>query len=124
MSHEITDLNAALAEIQNHPNFLDAGMVLFHFGVVRSFNLKGETVKTLEVRPDRAKADAIRAEILQRNGIVDVVIHLNSGVLRPGDPIMLAAVAGHTRDIVIPVMSELIERLKAEASEKKETTAV
>jgi molybdopterin synthase catalytic subunit len=116
------DFNAAMAEIQSHPRILDAGMVLLHYGLVRSFNLQGQTVISLEVRPDTAKAESIRRELLQRPGMVEIVVRLNSGVLQPGDPIMLVAVAGETRDHVFPVMEELIERLKKEASVKTEKT--
>ncbi|MBU2551693.1 MAG: molybdenum cofactor biosynthesis protein MoaE [Proteobacteria bacterium] len=114
------DLNATLAEIRSHPRFNDAGMVLFHVGVVRGFDLNGRTVTRLDVAVDEARAEAIRAEMLERPGIVEIVIRLESGSLRPGDPIMLAAVAGETRDHVFPVMTRLIERLKAEASRKTE----
>lgn len=117
------DLNKVLAQIQAHPRIRDAGMVLFHYGLVRSFDLAGRTVAYLEVRPNEDKAEAIRRELVQRPGIVEIVIHLNSGRLVPGDPVMLAAVAGGTRDQVFPVIQELIERLKKEASEKRETLA-
>jgi molybdopterin synthase catalytic subunit len=69
------------------------------------------------------KAEIIRQDLLSRPGIVDIQIRLNSGTLKPGDPIMLAVVAGETRDKIFPVMEELIERLKKEASQKTEKTA-
>ena len=117
------DFNATMAEIQGHPRILDAGMVLLHYGLVRSFNLEGQTVVSLEVQPDLAKAEAIRRELLERPGMVEIIIRLNNGLLKPGEPIMMVAVAGETRDLVFPVMEELIERLKKEASVKTETTA-
>ena len=110
-----------IERIQQHPRIHDAGMILTHFGIVRSFNLKGETVTKLEVRPDRDRAEAIRRDLLERPGVVEIIVELNEGELAPGDPIMLAAVAGETREQVFPVMMDLIDRLKAEASAKKET---
>jgi molybdopterin synthase catalytic subunit len=117
------DFNAAVAEIQGHPRILDAGMVLMHYGLVRSFNLQGQTVISLDVQTNTDQAENIRRELVQRPGIIEIVVRLNQGLLKPGDPIMLAAVAGETRDLVFPVMEELIERLKKEASVKKEQTA-
>jgi len=116
------DLNSILALIQGHPRIKDAGMVLFHLGLVRRFNLEGRTVTALECRVDHDRAEAARQELLQRPGIVDIFVWLNSGRLEPGEPIMVAAVAGETRDQVFPVLQELIERLKKEASVKKEET--
>ena len=88
------DFNAAVAEIQGHPRILDAGMVLMHYGLVRSFNLQGQTVISLDVQTDTDQAENIRRELVQRPGIIEIVVRLNQGLLKPGDPIMLAAVAG------------------------------
>lgn len=116
------DISQALAEILNHPRILSAGMVLTHYGMVRSFDLQRREVLSLTVEPDRERAEIIRRQLLTRPGIVEIVIRLNSGKLKPGDPIMLVAVAGETRDQVFPIMQELIERLKKEASRKIEET--
>ena len=116
------DLNSVMARIQSHPRIKDAGMVLFHLGLVRRFSLEGRTVVALECRVDHGRAEAVRQELLQKPGIVEIFVWLNSGRLEPGEPIMLAAVAGETRDHVFPVLQELIERLKKEASDKKEET--
>jgi len=116
------DINAMMADILAHPRIKDAGMVLTHLGLVRSFNLKGQTVTQLAVEPDLDRAEAIRRELLERPGIIEIAVRLNSGTLSPGEWIMLVAVAGETRDKVFPVLEELIERIKREASRKQETT--
>lgn len=118
---KIMDINKVVAEIRNHPDIKNAGMVLVHLGLVRSFNLKGQKVDALNVKPDLDKAEKIRTELLKRKGVVEVVVRLNEGELTVGDPIMIAAVAGDTRETVFPVLQELIERIKTEASEKKES---
>lgn len=117
------DINAVLNDLQNHPRIKDAGMVLFHLGLVRSFDLQGRTVASMDVRHDAEKAEEIRRELLSRPGIVEITINLNNGDLVPGQPVMLVAVAGETRDKVFPVLQELIERIKKEAAVKKETLA-
>jgi molybdopterin synthase catalytic subunit len=117
------DVNAVLNEIRAREDINRAGMILVHFGQVRGFDLDGRPVTSLTVVPDLDKAEIIRQDLLSRPGIVDIQIRLNSGTLKPGDPIMLAVVAGETRDKIFPVMEELIERLKKEASQKTEKTA-
>ncbi|MBW1712298.1 MAG: molybdenum cofactor biosynthesis protein MoaE [Deltaproteobacteria bacterium] len=114
------DLNNALARIQGHPEFSQAGMVLIHYGLVRSFNLKGQEVKSLDLKVNQARAEEIRTEFLKRPGVVDIVVEFNPGRLKVGDPIMLAAVAGQTRDQVFPVLEEMVDRLKKEATGKEE----
>ena len=123
MTDSSQDPAALLAEISRHPGLGRAGMALTHLGVVRETSLSGGLVTSLEVRHDRDKAEAVRREMLARPGIVDVIIHLWDGLLKPGDPIMMAAVLGETREHVFPVMTELIERLKKEAARKQENKA-
>jgi len=117
------DLSAVLSEIQSHPKISQAGMVLIHLGVVRSFNLKGEEVKGLELSVDEARAEALRAEALKKPGIIEAIVRFNPGNLKVGDPIMLAAVAGQTRGETFPALEELVDRLKKEATFKKEELA-
>jgi molybdopterin synthase catalytic subunit len=117
------DIQAIIQEMQNHPRFNEAGMILTHFGLVRGFDLAGRPVSHLIVKHDEAHAEALRREMRKRPGVVEIILRLNSGTLRPGDPIMLAAVAGDTRQTVFPVLEELVNRLKTEAVEKSEQTA-
>jgi molybdopterin synthase catalytic subunit len=114
------DLNSVMDKIRAHPRIKDAGMVLIHSGLVRSYNLQGEKVSALELEPDRDKAEAVRQELLQREGIVEILVWFNQGRLEVGEPIMVAAVAGGTRPQVFPVLEELIDRLKKEAATKTE----
>ncbi|MFH1090676.1 MAG: molybdenum cofactor biosynthesis protein MoaE [Pseudomonadota bacterium] len=116
-------IEEVIKQMQSHPRIKEAGMILTHLGLVRSYSLDGGEVKKLRVTHDDVKAEAIRREFLKAPGIVDIVIRLNSGELSPGEPIMLCAVAGGTRDQVFPVMQELVERLKTETVVKKEEKA-
>jgi len=116
------DLNSVMEIIKSHPRIKEAGMVLIHTGLVRSYNLKGEKVSALDLKPDRAGAEAIRQELLRREGIVEILVWFNQGRLAVGEPIMIAAVAGGTRPQVFPVLEELVDRLKREATRKEEET--
>ena len=122
MTEKKMDIGQVVEEIRSHPKIKSAGMVLVHLGLVRDFNLKGQTVSGLTLQHDTEKIEAVRADLLTRPGIVDIQVRMNQGALEPGDPIMIAAVAGATRPDVFPVMEELIERLKKEASSKTEQT--
>lgn len=114
------DISRLMSEIENHPRFHEAGMVLTHYGVVRSVNLKGQKVAALTVDHDLDKIETVKKEMLQRPGIVEIVYQVNQGRLTPGQPIMLVAVAGATRDKVFPVLEEMIDRIKKEGSNKSE----
>ena len=114
------DLNAVLKEMESHPRIGEAGMILVHLGRVRAFDLEGRAVTSLHLEHDHDRAEAIRADLLDRPGVVEILIRLNSGHLSLGDPIMIAAVAGQTRQQVFPVLEELIDRLKKEAVRKRE----
>ncbi len=114
------DLNAVMARVQATPNFSRAGMVLIHLGVVRSFDLQGRDIETLEIKVNRERAEEIRTEMLDRPGIVEIIVEFNPGRLKVGDPIMLAAVAGGTRPEVFPVLKDLVDKLKREGVEKTE----
>ena len=114
------DLNSVMDKIMTHPRIREAGMVLIHTGLVRSFNLKGEQVSALDLEPDLARAEALRQEFLTREGIVEILVWFNQGRLGVGEPIMIAAVAGETRPLVFPVLEELVDRLKVEAVSKTE----
>ena len=51
---------------------------------------------------------------------MDVLIQTNSGHLAVGDEIMTVVVAGDIRENVFPALIDTVERLKSEASRKKE----
>jgi len=56
----------------------------------------------------------------KRDGIVEMKVWINEGELRIGDDIMYALVAGRFRTVVIPVLEELVSRIKKEIVAEKE----
>ena len=119
------DISQVIAELKQRPGFADhVGMVLVHNGVTRNWSRRDhETVMALEVRPDRAKVEALRQEYLKRPGIYDIVIEAKEGRFQPGNDLLFIVVAGDIRENVKPVLAELLDRLKAEAITKKEIIA-
>jgi molybdopterin synthase catalytic subunit len=116
------DISKRIAEMKKQPGFQDnVGMILIHNGVVRNWSRKDRSkVKALQVTPDFNKIEAIRQELLQRDGIFDIVIEAASGEFQPGDDLLFLIVAGDIREHIKPVLSELLDRVKAEAMTKLE----
>ena len=116
------DLNKMIQTIKSNPNFHNAGMIASHIGVVRSFSRDGNPVVGVDVKFDHQKIQDILADIKSRPGILDILVNSNSGYLKVGDEIMTIVVAGDIRENVFPALVDAVERLKSEASTKKETT--
>lgn len=120
------DISKRIAEMKKQPGFKDnVGMILIHNGVVRNWSRKDrKQVVALEVTPDLDKIEAIRQEFLKREGIYDIVAEARSGRFQPGDDLLYLIVAGDIRENIKPVLAELLDRVKAEAIQKKEIMAV
>jgi len=116
------DISQRIAEMKQQPGFQDnVGMILIHNGVVRNWSRKDRSkVKALEVTPDLNKIEAIRQELLQREGIFDIAIEAHGGEFQPGDDLLFLIVAGDLRENIKPVLSELLDRVKSEAIAKRE----
>ncbi len=116
------DLNTMIQTIKSNPNFHNAGMIASHIGIVRSFSRDGKPVQGVDVEFDHEKIQEILTDIKSRPGILDILVNSNSGHLKVGDEIMTIVVAGDIRENVFPALVDAVERLKSEASTKKETT--
>lgn len=113
------------AEIKGRPGYEEqAGMILLHNGTVRAWSRDGhKKVLAVEVKPDEYKIGQICQELGARPGIFAISAQTNPGLLKPGDDLLYLAVAGDLREHVLPVMSELLNRIKSEAMHKKEFLA-
>ncbi len=99
-------------------------MILLHNGTVRAWSRDGhKKVLAVEVKPDEYKIGQICQELGARPGIFAISAQTNPGLLKPGDDLLYLAVAGDLREHVLPVMSELLNRIKSEAMHKKEFLA-
>jgi len=106
-------------QVRKNPNFHKAGAIGIFVGVVRGENLEGRVVKKLELEAYEEKAnealEEICAELLGREGIVDVQIHHLIGEFDVGEDLVYVIVAGSHRHHVFPVLEEAVERYKREA---------
>ncbi|MEZ4600627.1 MAG: molybdenum cofactor biosynthesis protein MoaE [Syntrophotaleaceae bacterium] len=119
------DINKAIAELKSDPEFSrNVGMMLIHNGVVRGWSRgDGKEVTAVEVKADHDKIAALCREYEQRPGIYRVMAEACEGKLTPGDDLLFIIVAGAVREDVKPVLSEMLERIKAEAVTKSEVKA-
>ena len=116
------DISKTIADLKSRPDFSqNVGMLLIHNGTVRSWSRKDRSaVQSIEVLPDHHKIETLRHEFLQYNGIYEILIEANEGMLLPGDDLLFIIVAGDIRENVKPVLAELLDRVKSEAVTKRE----
>jgi molybdopterin synthase catalytic subunit len=116
------DITKTIQELKKRPEFTEnVGMILIHNGVVRNWSRQDRAkVTALEVHPNYEKIEALRREYLQRPGIFEIIVEATSGMLQPGDDLLYIIVAGDIRENIKPVLAELLDRIKAEAVNKRE----
>ena len=119
------DITKAIADMKKEPDFAEnVGMILCHNGVVRGWSRKDKsTVTAVDVSPDMERIETLRQEYEKRSGIYKILVDAKAGSLKPGDDLLFILVAGDIRENVKPVLSELLDRIKAEAVSKSEKLA-
>jgi len=98
------------------------GMITSHLGVVRRTSRDGREVTSLEVAYDQEALQAVVRDIKQMPGIAEVLVETREGCLSVGEEILAVVVAGDIRDNVFPALVNAVNRIKKEASKKKENT--
>lgn len=116
------NITKEIKKMKREPGFSEnVGMILVHNGVVREWSRKKKgRVKSIDVTPDIDKIEALRSEYEKKPGIFRILVEAKSGMLKPGDDLLYIIVAGDIRENVKPVLSELLDRVKAEAVGKSE----
>ncbi|MGM0663416.1 MAG: molybdenum cofactor biosynthesis protein MoaE [Thermodesulfobacteriota bacterium] len=109
-----------IERLRCHPESSRIGMIACHLGVVRGTSLKGFQVQEIEVIYDQDAIAKIISETRNMDGIVDVLVETSEGLLKVGDEILAVAVAGETRETVFPALIRTVDRIKAEAVQKRE----
>ncbi len=114
-------LEDVIKGIRGNPDYTKCGMILYHNGTVRETSRSGEPVETLKVHVDWPGVEKLLAEQRKREGIVDIRLEIyDEKVLRPGDDVMVLAVAGDIREHVKTVLSETLEMIKTRLTSKDE----
>jgi molybdopterin synthase catalytic subunit len=111
-----------IREIKKSSDFRDLGMILVHNGMVRSTSKDGNPVKGMRLTYDKEGLACLLEELGKRGEIVAIKAWINEGTLKVGDDIMYAVVAGKFRTVVIPVLEELVSRIKKDIVSEDEIT--
>ena len=77
-------------------------------------------MKGMRLSYDRELLAAVINEAKKRGGIADVRVWINEGDLKVGDDIMCVLVAGRFRTDVLPVLQELLSKVKGEVVHEEE----
>lgn len=109
-----------VAEVKKNSDFQELGMILVHNGVVRATSKDGRPVKGMRLSFNRERLEALTDEYRMKEGIVAVKVWINEGLLKVGDDIMYALVAGRLRKFVIPVLEEFVSKIKNEVVSEEE----
>lgn len=119
-------LDLLIKKIRENPEIAKVGGIGSFTGIVRENNEDFHTSQ-LEFEKYDKVADAsirkIREEIMQQDGIVDVLIHHKAGRIMPREDIVYIVVAAGHRQQLFPALAETLERVKSEVPIwKKEIT--
>lgn len=114
------DIGKMVKALRKHPEANRIGMIATHLGIVRGNSRAGGKVTHVEVVFDREKISEIVAHAKKQEGVIEVLVDMKEGRLKVGDEIMAVAVAGDIREHVFPALIQTVDRLKAEASKKRE----
>jgi molybdopterin synthase catalytic subunit len=109
-----------LKEIKKDSAAEELGMILVHNGIVRASSKEGKPVHGMKTTYSASKLDETIALFRQKNGIVDIKVWINEGILQVGDDIMKVCVAGRFRTDVLPVFQELLAAIKSEIIKEEE----
>lgn len=114
---EYHTLESLVKRIRQTGEIEKAGAIGTFTGIVRAVSEKVRT-EFLEFETysevARQKMDEICAQLKQKDGIIEVLIHHRTGIIHKGEDIVHIVVAAGHREQMFPVLREAIERLKAE----------
>ena len=113
-------INEWIKEIKGRCDPESLGMILVHNGVVRATSKEGKPVKGMKLSFDRAELSVCIDEMKKRDGIAEIKVWINEGILSIRDDIMYVLVAGRFRTDVLPVLQELLSKIKKEIVREEE----
>ena len=115
------DITKMVRNLRRRKNSEKIGMIVSHLGIVRGTSLDGQKVTGIQVEYDHEAIQNIIHDIKRSKGIFDVQVQTKEGRLKVGDEILGVVVAGDIRENVFPALIKTVNRIKADASTKKET---
>jgi molybdopterin synthase catalytic subunit len=114
---EFHTLDSLLTKLKSSKSIEKAGAIGTFTGIVRAVTDETST-EFLEFEAHgelaRKRMDEICRQLMEKEGIVDVLMHHKTGIIPAGEDIVYIAVAASHREELFPVLREAIERLKVE----------
>jgi molybdopterin synthase catalytic subunit len=114
------DIQGMIQKVREHPEASKVGMIASHLGIVRGTSRDGVKVERIEVVYNHDLIQSIISDIKNMTGIIEVLVDLREGLLEVGDEILAVVVAGDIRENVFSALITAVNRIKTEASKKKE----
>jgi len=109
-----------IEQVRKNTDPSKVGMITSHLGVVRRTSRSGGEVLRIDVVYDQKAIQTIILDIKKMPGIAEVLVETREGRLNVGEEIMAVVVAGDIRENVFPALVSAVNRIKKEASKKKE----
>jgi molybdopterin synthase catalytic subunit len=109
-----------LKEIKENCDPESLGMILVHNGIVRGTSKNGKPVKSMKLSYNKDALDYCVQKLKNREGIAEIRVWINHGMLNIGDNIMYLLIAGRFRTDVLPVLQELLSTVKSEIVHEEE----
>lgn len=114
------DIQSMIKKAREHPEARKIGMIAGHLGIVRGTSRDGRPVSGIDVFYDHEHLDSIIKDTKKMPGIIEVLVDTREGALEIGDEILAVIIAGDIRENVFNALMTAVNRIKAEASRKKE----
>ena len=113
------DLMRLINTIKHHPEYDRVGMILCHNGVVRETSRDGRSVTGLRIRVDHEKLRTVIDTQKARPGIIEILVEIAADRdLVVGEDVMLLVVAGDIRENVIMTLTDTLNAIKSQVTEK------
>ena len=113
------NLTQLIERIKQHTDYPKVGMILCHNGVVRATSRDGRQVSGLRIVVDREKLRQVIETNKSRDGIVEILVHINGDVdLKVGEDVMYIVVAGDIRENVISALQDTLNTIKSTVTQK------
>jgi len=109
-----------IKEIKEKSDPEELGMILVHNGIVRGTSKEGKVIKSMKLSYNKEMLSQYIDSVKKRDGISDIKVWINEGELKIGDDIMVLLVAGRFRTDVLPVLQEILTKIKKEIVREEE----
>ena len=115
------EIHSFINKFKENPKLAQAGMILFHNGIVRETSRNGTKITGLSVQADSALLESVLDKHRKSPGIVDIKAVINTDKrLNIGDDVMFLAVAGDIRENVLKTLEDCLNEIKSAVTTKTE----